>query len=123
MITPLLLFSMGIDSRIPSAVLDEWALDGACISITPATPTSEDTTENVTKVCINIVHHHGDEATVISSPRIHPGIIYHSLLQSCCQLVMSLCGFPPTHQISGAVVPVINCGMDHVISTILLMYA
>ena len=114
---------MGVDSRIPSAILDEWALDGACISITPATPTSEDTTENVTKVCINIVHHHGDEATVISSPRIHPGIIYHSLLQSCCQLVMSLCGFPPTHQISGAVVPVINCGMDHVISTILLMHA
>ena len=113
-ISPLLLFSLGIDSRISSAILDEWALDGAYIFITPTTPTSQHNTKNVTKVSINIFHHHGDGTTVISSPRIHPGIIYHSLLLSCCQLVMSLCGFPPSSQISGAIIPVIKCGMDHV---------
>lgn len=115
-IAPLLLFSVGIDSRISNTVLDEWALDGAYICVTPATATPQ---EKETKVSINIVHHGGDETTVISSPRIHPGIVYHSLLLSCCQLVMSLCDCPPSNQISGAIVPVMKCGMDHVMLVIM----
>lgn len=111
MITPLLLFSVGIDSRLSSVVMDEWALDGAHLYITPATPTSQSSTKNMTQVSINIVSHHGDDISVISSPRIHPGIVYHSVLLSCCQLVMSLCGYPPGNQVTGAVVPVIKCGM------------
>ena len=116
-ITPLLLFSVGIDSRLSSIVMDEWALDGAYLCVTPTTLTSLSGTENMTNVSINIVHHHGDDISVISSPRIHPGIVYHSVLSSCCQLVMSLCGYPPGSQITGAVVPVIKCGMDHVIGS------
>ena len=110
-IAPLLLFSIGIDSRISNTILDEWALDGAYVCVTPIMPSPQ---ENETKVSINIVHYGRDEATVISSPRIHPGIVYHSLLLSGCQLVMSLCDCPPNSQIGGAVVPVMKCGMDHV---------
>ena len=113
-ITPLLLFSVGIDSRLSNVVLDEWALDGACLSITPTTATSESGADNTTEVFITIICHHGDDKSVISSPRIYPGIVYHSVLLSCCQLVMSLCGRPPAKQVAKAVVPVINCGMDHV---------
>ena len=91
--------------------MDEWALDGAYLYITP---TLQSDTEDMTKVSINIVHHYGDDISVVSSPRIHPGIVYHSVLLSCCQLVMSLCGYPPGSQVTGAVVPVIKCGMDHV---------
>ena len=116
MITPLILFSVGIDSRLSSVVMDEWALDGAHLYITPVTPTSQSSTMN--KVSINIVSYHGDDISVTSSPRIHPGIVYHSVLLSCCQLVMSLCGYPPANQITGAVVPVIKCGMDHVMFVI-----
>ena len=112
MITPLLLFSVGIDSRISSVVLDEWALYGAYLCITPVMPTSEDYVENAIRVSLNIVHHHGDETIVVSSPRIHPGVIYQSLLLSCCQIVMSLCGYPPGSQIKGAFVPIIKCGME-----------
>lgn len=119
MITPLLLFTVGVDSRMSNVILDEWALDGAHICITPTTPISHNNTKNITMVSINIVCHHGDDVTIISSPRIHPGIVYHSLLLSCCQLVMSLCGFPPSSRISGAVVPVIKCGMDHVMLVIM----
>ena len=115
MIAPLLLFSVGIDSRISNTVLDEWALDGAYVCVTPTTSTPQ---ESETKVSINIIHYGGDEATVVSSPRIHPGIVYHSLLMSCCQLVMSLCDCPPNNQISGAVVPVMRCGMDHVMLSV-----
>ena len=113
-ITPLLLFSVGIDSRLSSVVLDEWALDGAYLSITPTTPTSQICADSSTEVLINIICHHGDDTSVISSPRTHPGIVYQSVLLSCCQLVMSLCGRPPANQVTGAVVPVIDCGMDHV---------
>ena len=113
MIAPLLLFSVGADSRICSTILDEWALDGACIFITPATPTSQCSTKNTTEVFVNIIHHHDNEISVVSSPRKHPGVIYHSVLLSCCQLVMSLCGCAPSSQISGAVLPVIKCGMDN----------
>ena len=113
-ITPLLLFSVGIDSRLSSVVLDEWALDGAYLSITPTTPTSRICADSTTEVLINIICHHGDDTSVISSPRTHPGIVYQSVLSSCCQLVMSLCGRPPANQVTGAVVPVIDCGMDHV---------
>jgi len=112
-IAPLLLFSVGVDSRICSVVLDEWALDGAYVCVTPAKSTSQCGT-STTEVFVNIIRYHDNGTTVVSSPRIHPGVVYHSLLLSCCQLVMSLCGCPPSSQISGAVVPVIRCGMDHV---------
>jgi len=101
---------VGIDTRCANLLLDEWALNGAYVNLTPITPPSFHTTSNdIINVFVNIVRRHGDSVTLISSPRIHPGLVYRSLLLSCCQLVMSLCGLSGKH-ISGAVAPAIKCG-------------
>jgi len=108
-ISPLLLFCVGIDTRCTNLLLDEWALNGAHVSLTPITPPTLHTTSNdIMNVFVNIVRRHGD-ITLISSPRMHPGLVYRSLLLSCCQLVTSLCGLTGSC-ISGAVAPSIKCG-------------
>ena len=109
-ISPLLLFCVGVDTRCANVLLDEWAFNGAHVSLTPTTPPSCHTTSNdIMNVFVNIVHCHGDTTTLVSSPRLHPGLVYRSLLLSCCQLVTSLCGLSGSH-ISGAVAPAIKCG-------------
>ncbi|XP_065896481.1 serine-rich adhesin for platelets-like isoform X2 [Dysidea avara] len=112
-ISPLLLFCVGVDTRCANMLLDEWAFNGAHVSLTPTTPPSCHTTSNdIMNVFVNIVHCHGDTTTLVSSPRLHPGLVYRSLLLSCCQLVTSLCGLSGSH-ISGAVAPAIKCGDGH----------